>query len=84
MTTLMNSEIQGAPSKEKAKKRSYFRFVQELKDELKKVSWTTKAELRVSVKVVILSAFIFGLGVYLADIVIKSVLQGFSAVARLL
>jgi preprotein translocase subunit SecE len=80
----MNGEIQSVPAKTKVKKRSFFRFIQELKTELKKVSWTTKKELKVNVKVVILSAFIFGLGVYLADILIKSSLQGISALARLI
>lgn len=79
----MDSEIQSAPTKEKVKKRSFFRFLQELKDELKKVSWTTRAELKVSVKVVILSIFLFGIGVYLADIVIKTSLQGFGSLVRL-
>ncbi len=80
----MNREIQSVPSKEKVRKQPFFRFIHELRIELKKVSWTTKAELKVSVKVVILSAFIFGLGVYFADILIKSALQGISAFARLL
>jgi len=80
----MNSEIQSSPAKEKVKKRSFFRFIEELKEELKKVSWTTKAELRVSVKVVTISMFLFGFGVYLADIVIKTGLQGFGSLVRLL
>jgi preprotein translocase SecE subunit len=80
----MNSDIQTAPAKEKAKKRSFFLFLQELKDELKKVSWTTQAELKVSVKVVIVSTFLFGFCVYLADLVIKMGLQGIGSLARLL
>lgn len=79
----MNSDVQNAPAKEKAKKRSPFQFLQELKEELKKVSWTTKAELKTSVKVVIISTFLFGFVVYLADIVIKLGLQGISTIARL-
>ena len=83
MTTIMNSDIQSSPAKEKVKKRSLFLFLQELKDELKKVSWTTKSELKTSVKVVIISTFLFGFVVYLADIVIKLSLQGISSIARL-
>lgn len=80
----MNSDIQSAPANEKAKKKSPFKFLQELKEELKKVSWTTKAELKTSAKVVIVSTFLFGFVVYLADIVIKMGLQGINTIARLL
>jgi preprotein translocase subunit SecE len=50
-------------------------FVQELKEELKKVTWTTKEELKLSTKVVIGSIFVFGLGIYLFDLMIKGALD---------
>lgn len=80
----MNSESETAPAKEKSKIRSFFRYLEALKEELKKVSWTSKAELKTSVKVVIVSTFLFGFAVYVADIVIKMCLQGISSLARLL
>jgi len=80
----MNSESETAPIKEKSKKRSLFQFLAALKEELKKVSWTSKGELKTSVKVVIVSTFVFGFAVYAADIVIKLSLQGFNNLARLL
>jgi preprotein translocase subunit SecE len=57
------------------KKKSASSFVQELKEELKKVSWTTKQELRLSIKVVIGATFLFGLGIYLFDLAIKGALD---------
>lgn len=64
-----------APSQQAAKRKPAFSFVQELKEELSKVSWTTKEELKLSTKVVISSIFLFGLGIYLFDLVIKGALD---------
>jgi preprotein translocase subunit SecE len=58
-----------------SRRKPIFSFVQELKDELKKVTWTTKEELKLSTKVVISSTFLFGLGIYLFDLVIKGALD---------
>ena len=57
------------------KKKRLFDYIQELKEELKKVSWTTKDELKLSTKVVIGAIFLFGLGIYLFDLVIKGCLD---------
>ncbi len=58
--------------KKQKKKTSYLREVQM---ELQKVSWTTKEELRVSTKVVLLSTFVFGLSIYFADLMIRGALD---------
>ena len=63
-------------SKPQAKKgKSLFTYIQELKDELKKVSWTTQEELKFSTKIVIWATLIFGLGIYLVDFIIKGGLE---------
>ena len=56
-------------------RKSVFVHIQELKEELKKVSWTTRDELRFSTKMVVLSMFIFGIGIYLIDFFIKGSLD---------
>lgn len=61
-----------------------FRFIGELKEELKKVSWTTKAELIFCTKVVIGATLILGFGIYFADLAIKGVLDAIGAFVRLL
>jgi preprotein translocase subunit SecE len=61
-------------------RKSLFVYVQELKDEMKKVSWTTAEELRFSTKMVVLSTIAFGLGIYLVDFFIKSSLDMLKAV----
>jgi preprotein translocase subunit SecE len=57
------------------KKKRVFDYLQELKEELKKVSWTTKEELKLSTRVVIGAIFFFGLGIYFFDLVIKGCLD---------
>lgn len=52
------------------KKLSYFREVQ---NELKKVTWTSKEELVLCTKIVILSTFIFGFSIYFIDLLIRGV-----------
>jgi preprotein translocase subunit SecE len=59
-------------------------FIREIRDELKKVTWTTREELLLSTKVVIISTFMFGIGIYFADLAIKGVLNGFGGLFRLI
>lgn len=72
------------PVERVSKNRSIFRFIGELKQELRKVSWTAKEELKLSTKVVIGSIFLFGLGIYLVDLGIKGCLDFIALVVRLI
>lgn len=65
-------------------KQSRVGYIRELKEELKKVTWTTKDELIFCTKVVVGSTFVFGIGIYLIDLVIKGVLNGFGSLVRLI
>lgn len=71
-----------APAQQASKKKSVFRFIQDLKEELSKVTWTTKDELTLSTKVAIGSIFLFGLGIYLIDLVIKGALDFIALLAH--
>jgi preprotein translocase subunit SecE len=62
------------------KRKSLFTYIQELKDELKKVSWTTSEELKFSTKMVVLTTVFFGLGIYLVDFFIKGSLDSIRTV----
>lgn len=69
-------------TKKNAKKpKNPLTFISELKEELKKVSWTTKSELLSATKIVILSMFGFGIGIYLVDLLIKGVLEAIKKAA---
>ena len=69
------------PKKNLKKSRDPLSFIGDLKEELKKVSWTTKPELLSATKIVILSMFSFGIGIYLVDLLIKGVLEGIKRAA---
>lgn len=72
MSTLMEAKTK---KKSLKKIKDPFTFISELKEELKKVSWTTRAELISATKIVIISIFAFGIGIYLMDLAIKGVLE---------
>ncbi|MDX8430468.1 MAG: preprotein translocase subunit SecE [Candidatus Algichlamydia australiensis] len=59
-------------------------FLAGIKEELKKVSWTTKEELRASSKIVISATFIFGIGIYVADLAMKGTLDGIAHLVRII
>ncbi len=63
-------------------KLSVFSYIQDLKDELKKVSWTSQEELSFSTKMVVLATLLFGVGIYLVDFVIKSCLESIKIVVH--
>ena len=63
------------------KKLSYFREVQ---NELKKVTWTSKGELILCTKAVIIATFIFGLAIYVVDLGIRGSLEMAGALVRMI
>ncbi|NGX26192.1 MAG: Protein translocase subunit SecE [Chlamydiae bacterium] len=60
---------------EKKKKKDPFTFISDLKEELKKVSWTTRTELLSATKIVVLATFCFGIGIYVVDLIVKGFLE---------
>jgi|GEM_PF-2666335 len=79
----MDTELDKETAKKKVHRWSVFRFVQEVKEELKKVSWTSIKELKLSTKIVVISTFSFGLGIYLVDLAVKGVLHSVSTLFHL-
>lgn len=69
------SSGEASKSSSNAKRKSLFVFIHEMKEELKKVSWTAKEELRFSAKMVILSMFVFGFSIYVVDLGVKGLLE---------
>ncbi|HSX26465.1 MAG TPA: preprotein translocase subunit SecE [Chlamydiales bacterium] len=63
------------------KKLSYFREVQ---NELKKVTWTSKEELILCTKAVIVATFIFGFAIYVVDLGIRGALELVGALFRMI
>ncbi len=61
------------------KKLSFFREVQ---NELKKVTWTSKAELIMSTKAVMIATFVMGFAIYLCDLGVHGIVNGLGALAQ--
>jgi preprotein translocase subunit SecE len=63
------------------KKLSFFR---EVINELKKVTWTSKEELLMSTKAVVIATFAFGLTIYLCDLLIRGTITGIGVLVRMI
>lgn len=62
------------------KKRGF--FLREVQQELKKVSWTSKEELKNCTKIVLGSIFLLGIGIYIMDLMIQGSLYLISSFAK--
>ena len=80
----MTTNVKPSIPMTETKKSKTVSYLAELKEELQKVTWTTKSELIFCTKVVVYSTFFFGLGVYLVDLSIKGVLQFIGTLIRLI
>ena len=66
----------------KKKKKTKNGFISQMKDELKKVSWTKKDELWGFGKIVVGSIFALGTGIYIFDLIIRSVFSSLENLVR--
>ena len=57
---------------------------EEVQNELKKVTWTSKEELLFCTKAVILATFFFGLAIYAVDLGIRGVLETAASFVRMI
>ena len=59
-------------------------YLEEMKQEIKKISWPTRGEIVQSTKVVIGSTFFLGFSVYLVDLFVKGVLDSTARIMKVL
>lgn len=64
-------------------KRKVQDFVSDIKSEINKIHWTSREELLVYAKIVVISTLVFGLGIYCTDLIIQAVLSGLGFLVRL-
>ena len=57
-------------------------FVGDVKQELKKVEWTNKDELKSYTKIVLVSTLIFGMFIYFIDLIIQGFLEGINLLVK--
>ncbi len=82
------SEMQDAQKGQSARphmdKAGKIGYLQELKNELKQVTWTSKDELILFTKTVVGATFAFGFSIYGVDLLIKGCLTGFKTLIHLI
>lgn len=59
-------------------------FFGDIKAEFTKISWTSPEELRAYTKIVVAATFFLGMGIYVIDLVIQSLLNGLGFVMHLI
>ncbi len=57
-------------------------FVGNVKEELRKITWTSPDELRVYTQITVGATFVLGLSIYLIDLFIQYSLMGISNIVR--
>jgi len=60
--------------------KSFLNFLAEVKQEIQKITWTSKEELRVYTKIVVGATFLLGLGIYAIDLFIRSTFDALSVI----
>ncbi len=56
----------------------------DIKDEFKKINWTSPEELKTYTQIVVGATFFFGIGIYAIDLFIHSILNGLALGIRLI
>jgi preprotein translocase subunit SecE len=59
-------------------------FIEEIKDELSKITWTSPEELKAYTQIVVGATFAFGMGIYILDLLIQGVLNGLASAVHLI
>ncbi len=72
---MMDIEVRDLSAGDAKSTKKLTDMIREFKNELKKVSWTTKEELKFFTIVVVGTIFTFGLGIYFVDLAIKGFLH---------
>jgi preprotein translocase subunit SecE len=70
-------------SSSKIEGRKVVAFVGDVKQELKKVEWTNKDELKSYTWIVLVSTFVFGMFIYFIDLIIQGFLGGINLFVKL-
>ena len=63
-------------------KKGIWTYFEEIKSEFRKISWTDREELLTYTKIVVGATLIFGMAIYLADVVIQNSLAGLNSVIQ--
>lgn len=59
-------------------------FIADIKSEVHKVTWTSRDELSTYTKIVVCATLLFGISIYLLDLMIQGFLSGLSVLLHLI
>jgi preprotein translocase subunit SecE len=59
-------------------------FAGDVKQEIFRITWPSWEELKVYTQITVVATFLFGIGLYVADLLIQGVLSGLGLVTRLI
>lgn len=59
-------------------------FVTDVKDEIQKITWTNREELIIYTQIVVVATFLFGMAIYLWDLIIQAALAGLHGIVSLI
>jgi len=79
-----DKKVQSQPFAQGASGKKLVGFVGEVKQELKRIEWTSKDELKAYTKMVVACMFLFGLSIYMIDLVIRGCLASVNFFIKLL
>ena len=60
--------------------KNAFTFLGDVKQEIQRITWTGKEELRVYTKIVVGTTFVLGLGIYAIDLLVRSTFDALSII----
>lgn len=78
-TMSISQKVAELQAKKKRKKTNFFH---DIKEELKKVSWTSRDEIKVCTKIVLGAIFVLGMWIYVIDLTLRGTLQGITNITH--
>ncbi len=73
-----------AYERKKKKSRQKTPFLEGMKTEIKKISWTSKQELALATKIVLGSIFCLSIGIYVIDLALRGIMHGLSLLTHII
>jgi preprotein translocase subunit SecE len=78
----MEVKKKSALSASKFEGKKVVEFVGAIKQEFRRIEWTNAGELKSYTKIVLASIFLFGMGIYLIDLILQGILGGVNIVVK--
>ncbi|MDB6080829.1 MAG: secE [Chlamydiia bacterium] len=74
MNISQKREVTSSPTMKAPSAKKAAQFLENVKSEFFKIQWTEDQDVKVYAKIVLISTFLLGMGIYLADVLIQKAL----------